>query len=243
MTNTNLLEVKNLKKSYGKKLILKGIDINVNKAEIVGLLGPNGAGKTSIFYIISGAIHANKGEVLFNKKDISKLPMYKRSRLGIAYLAQEASIFRNLSVENNLMAILENIEPNKKVRISIRNEMIEKFRLNKVAKQLALTLSGGERRRLEIARCLITKPSLLMLDEPFSGVDPIAINEIKEIIINLQKEGLGILITDHNARETLKIVHHAYIVFNGKILANGTSEELIQNTKIQKIYIGENFSI
>ena len=241
--NNSLLEAKDLKKFYGKVPVIKGIDISVNEKEIVGLLGPNGAGKTTTFYMISGLAKTNKGEILFKGKNILNLPMYKRSRLGISYLAQEASIFRNLSVENNLLAILEFIEPNKKNQQMIKEEMIERFHLNKVAKQLALTLSGGERRRLEIARCLVTNPSLLMLDEPFSGIDPIAVNEIKEIIVKLKNDGLGILITDHNVRETLKIVDRAYIVYEGKILARGTSDELVKDEKIQKIYIGSNFTL
>ena len=236
-----ILSAKNLYKSYGKRAIITGIDINLYQSEIIGLLGPNGAGKTTTFHMITGLINSDKGEILFNGKNITVFPMYKRSRLGMSYLIQEPSIFRNLSVENNLLAILETVEFDKKKRLERLDELINHFSLNTVRKQLALTLSGGERKRLEIARCLCTKPSLLMLDEPFSGVDPIAIKEIKNIILDLQKKGLTILITDHNVRETLDIVNRAYIVFQGKIFAQGKSQDLMNDPSIQDIYIGDSF--
>ena len=238
-----ILSAKNLHKSYGKRLVINGIDIDLYRSEIVGLLGPNGAGKTTTFHMISGLVETDKGSIELNSRDITSLPMYKRSRLGLSYLAQEPSIFRNLSVENNLLGILETVEFNKIKCMERLNELIDNFSLGKVRKQLALTLSGGERRRLEIARCLCTKPSFLMLDEPFSGVDPIAVAEIKGIILDLQKKGLTILITDHNVRETLDIVDRAYIVYQRKILAQGKSSDLINDSRIQDIYIGDSFKI
>jgi len=235
------IETKNLVKIYGKRKVVKDISINVNQGEIVGILGPNGAGKSTTFYMILGLIKANGGQVLFNGKDIVKLPMYKRAQLGIGYLAQEPSIFHKLTVEENVMAILETLKISKQERKRRLEEHLDELNLTKLAKQKAYTLSGGERRKLEITRSLVTNPSFLLMDEPFAGVDPLAVADIQEIVKKLRDKNIGILITDHNVPDMLKIVERAYIVFNGEILFAGTSRELVADPKAREVYLGEQF--
>lgn len=235
------IETKNLVKIYGKRKVVKDISINVNQGEVVGILGPNGAGKSTTFYMILGLIKANGGQVLFNGKDIVKLPMYKRAQLGIGYLAQEPSIFHKLTVEQNVMAILETLKISKQERKRRLDEHLEDLNLTKLAKQKAYTLSGGERRKLEITRSLVTNPSFLLMDEPFAGVDPLAVADIQDIIKKLRDKNIGILITDHNVPDMLKIVERAYIVFNGEILFAGSSRELVNDSKAREVYLGEQF--
>lgn len=238
-----MLQTEKLVKEYGGRAVVNGVDINCRKGEIVGLLGPNGAGKTTSFYMIVGLVRPNGGRVFFNGKDVTDLAMYKRARMGMGYLPQEESIFRKLSVEDNIMAILETTDLGKAERKARCEELLEQFGIAHVRKQLALTLSGGEKRRLTIARSLVTNPSLLMLDEPFSGVDPIAVQDVQEIVSDLRKLGLGILITDHNVRETLSIVDRAYLIYEGRVLMQGTKEYLINNPEARRLYLGENFSM
>ena len=242
-TGEPILQTEQLVKIYSGRAVVNGVDINCRKGEIVGLLGPNGAGKTTSFYMIAGLVRPNSGRVIFNGKDVSDLAMYKRARMGMGYLPQEESIFRKLTVEQNIMAILENTAMNKAARKARCEELLEQFGITHVRKQLALTLSGGEKRRLTIARSLVTEPSLLMLDEPFSGVDPIAVQDVQGIVSGLRKLGLGILITDHNVRETLSIVDRAYLIFEGRVLMQGTKDFLINNPEARRLYLGENFSM
>jgi lipopolysaccharide export system ATP-binding protein len=238
-----MLQTEKLVKIYGGRAVVNGVDINCRKGEIVGLLGPNGAGKTTSFYMIVGLVQPNGGRVIFNGEDVTGLAMYKRARMGMGYLPQEESIFRKLTVENNIMAILETTTMKRAERKARCEELLEQFGIAHVRKQLALTLSGGEKRRLTIARSLVTNPSLLMLDEPFSGVDPIAVQDVQEIVSGLRKLGLGILITDHNVRETLSIVDRAYLIFEGRVLMQGTKDYLINNPEARRLYLGENFSM
>ena len=238
-----MLQTDKLVKVYGGRAVVNGVDINCRKGEIVGLLGPNGAGKTTSFYMIVGLVRPNGGRVIFNGEDVTTLAMFKRARMGMGYLPQEESIFRKLSVQDNIMAILETTPMNKAERKARCEELLEQFGIAHVRKQLALTLSGGEKRRLTIARSLVTNPSLLMLDEPFSGVDPIAVQDVQEIVSGLRKLGLGILITDHNVRETLSIVDRAYLIFEGRVLMQGTKDYLINNPDARRLYLGENFSM
>ena len=238
-----MLQTEQLVKTYGGRAVVNGVDINCRKGEIVGLLGPNGAGKTTSFYMMVGLVRPNSGRVRFNGEDVTDLAMFKRARMGMGYLPQEESIFRKLTVEQNIMAILETTPLDKKARNERCDELLEQFGIAHVRKQLALTLSGGEKRRLTIARSLVTKPSLLMLDEPFSGVDPIAVQDVQGIVSGLRKLGLGILITDHNVRETLSIVDRAYLIFEGRVLMQGTKEYLINNPEARRLYLGENFSM
>ena len=238
-----MLQTDKLVKVYGGRAVVNGVDINCRKGEIVGLLGPNGAGKTTSFYMIVGLVRPNGGRVVFNGEDVTNLAMYKRARMGMGYLPQEESIFRKLTVQDNIMAILETTPLNKAERKARCEELLEQFGIAHVRKQLALTLSGGEKRRLTIARSLVTNPSLLMLDEPFSGVDPIAVQDVQEIVSGLRKLGLGILITDHNVRETLSIVDRAYLIYEGRVLMQGTKEYLINNPDARRLYLGENFSM
>jgi lipopolysaccharide export system ATP-binding protein len=238
-----MLQTEKLVKVYGGRAVVNGVDINCRKGEIVGLLGPNGAGKTTSFYMIVGLVQPNGGRVVFNGRDVTTLAMYKRARMGMGYLPQEESIFRKLTVENNIMAILETTPMNRAERKARCEELLEQFGIAHVRKQLALTLSGGEKRRLTIARSLVTNPSLLMLDEPFSGVDPIAVQDVQEIVSGLRKLGLGILITDHNVRETLSIVDRAYLIYEGRVLMQGTKDYLINNPEARRLYLGENFSM
>lgn len=238
-----MLQTHGLVKTYGGRNVVNGVDINCHRGEIVGLLGPNGAGKTTSFYMMVGLVRPNAGSVFFNGHDVTDLAMYKRARMGMGYLPQEESIFRKLTVEQNIMAILETTELNKAQRKARCDELLEQFGIAHVRKQMALTLSGGEKRRLTIARSLVTNPSLLMLDEPFSGVDPLAVQDVQAIVSNLRKTGLGILITDHNVRETLSIVDRAYLIFEGRVLMQGTKEHLIASPEARRLYLGENFSM
>ena len=231
----------NLVKRYGQRKVVDGISLYADCGEIVGLLGPNGAGKTTTFYMVVGLVRPNEGVVKFKNKVVTRVPVYKRARMGLGYLAQEASIFRKLTVEENILAILETMNLKASEHRSRLDELMESLSLTKVARQRAYTLSGGERRKLEIARALVRKPSILMLDEPFSGVDPLAVNDIQEIVRGLRDKGLGIIITDHNVRETLSVVDRAYMVFEGKILREGTSEELVKDPLAREFYLGENF--
>ena len=233
----------NIVKIYGRKEVVKEISIEVNKGEIVGLLGPNGAGKTTSFYMIVGLIKPNSGKVFFDGDDISNLPMYKRAQLGIGYLAQEASIFRKMTVEDNLLSVLEMTNLNKSEQKQKCEDLLDEFGLQKIRQNIGGLLSGGERRRTEIARCLATDPSFILLDEPFAGVDPIAVEDIQDIVSKLKEKNIGILITDHNVHETLSITDRAYLLYDGKILKSGTSEELVSDEMVRKLYLGRNFEL
>ncbi len=237
------LVARNLVKAYGERTVVNGMNVEVRCGEIVGLLGPNGAGKTTTFYMIVGLVKPNEGSVTFRGHDLTHLPVFMRARKGLGYLAQEASIFRKLSVWNNVMAILETLDMPRRQRKARCEELLGAFDLMKVAKQPAYTLSGGERRKLEIARALVRKPSILMLDEPFAGVDPLSVNEIQNICRRLAAQGLGIIITDHNVRETLSVVDRAYLVYNGRLLAEGTSEFLVNNEEVRRLYLGQDFQM
>ena len=230
-----------LVKSYGDRTVVNGMSMDVRCGEIVGLLGPNGAGKTTTFYMIVGLVRPDEGSVTFRGEDVTGLPVFLRARKGLGYLAQEASVFRKLSVWNNVMAIIETLDMKRADRKTRCEELLESLDLMKVAKQPAYTLSGGERRKLEIARALVQNPSVLMLDEPFAGVDPIAVKGIQDIVRDLQKSGYGILITDHNARETLSIVERAYLLYDGVVRFEGTGDELIADPDARRIYFGEDF--
>ena len=236
-----LLNVTGLKKSYGGRKVVDNVSFSVNEAEIVGLLGKNGAGKTTTFRMTIGMIPADAGRVVFESEDVSRLPMYQRARRGMGYLAQEPSIFQRLSVEDNLLAILEMMHLSRTERKAIAAELLRDFGLAHVAKQHARTLSGGERRRLEVARALVTRPSLMLLDEPFTGVDPIAIFDIQGFIKNLKGRGIGVLLTDHNVHAALSIVDRAYILNEGKVFRHGTSQELINDPDVKRVYLGATF--
>ncbi|MEI6645570.1 MAG: LPS export ABC transporter ATP-binding protein [bacterium] len=235
------IQATGLVKQYGTRTVVNGVSINVRCGEIVGLLGPNGAGKTTTFYMLVGLVKPNEGLVSFRGINITRTPVYRRARMGIGYLAQEASIFRKLTVEENVLAILETLKLTKNQRKERAEELLASLGLTKVTKQRAYTLSGGERRKLEIARALVRSPAILMLDEPFSGVDPLAVHDIQEIIRGLRDKGLGIIVTDHNVRETLSIVDRAYLVFDGQILCEGTSDFLVQDESARRVYLGANF--
>ncbi len=243
MSLMELLKTEELVKSYRHRKVVDGVSLTVNRGEIVGLLGPNGAGKTTTFYMIVGLIRAEGGKVFFGSADVTHLPMSRRARLGMGYLSQEPSIFRNLTVEENILAILETLPMKRSQRWKRKNELLTELGISKLAESRACTLSGGERRRLEIARALVTDPSFIMLDEPFAGVDPIAVADVQQIIIYLREKGLGILITDHNVRETLSITQRSYIMFESRILISGTSEELTNDPRARKIYLGEQFML
>ena len=236
-----ILQTEKLVKIYGGRAVVNGIDIELRRGEIVGLLGPNGAGKTTSFYMIVGLVRPNRGRVLFNGDDVTDHAMFKRARMGMGYLPQEESIFRKMTVKENIMAILETQPLSRKERKSRCDELLTQFGIEHVASQLALTLSGGEKRRLTIARSLVTKPSLLMLDEPFSGVDPIAVADVQQHVANLRDAGLGILITDHNVRETLSIVDRAYLIVDGKVVTQGSKDFLINDPVARRFYLGEGF--
>lgn len=241
MPETGQLTTDNLVKRYGKRTVVNHVSIDVRQGEIVGLLGPNGAGKTTTFYMSVGLITPNGGRIFLDKTDITKMPVYKRAKMGIGYLAQEASVFRKLSVEDNLRAVLEMTDLTRKQQKEKLESLINEFRLQKVRKNYGDRLSGGERRRTEIARCLAISPKFIMLDEPFAGVDPIAVEDIQSIVYKLKDKNIGILITDHNANETLSITDRAYLLFEGKILYQGTSEELAANPVVREKYLGRNF--
>ena len=231
----------NIKKTYKGRNVVNGVSVEVNQGEIVGLLGPNGAGKTTSFYMIVGLVKPDSGNVFLDEKNITEYPMYKRAQLGIGYLPQEVSVFRKLSVEDNIMAILEMTDLNKIERKERLEQLLEEFSLTHVRKNLGNRLSGGEKRRTEIARSLATNPKFVLLDEPFAGVDPIAVEDIQSIVSDLKKKNIGILITDHNVQETLSITDRAYLLFEGNILKTGTAEELADDEQVLKVYLGQNF--
>jgi lipopolysaccharide export system ATP-binding protein len=238
-----LMYTEGLKKVYDGRAVVNGVDIEVKEGEIVGLLGPNGAGKTTTFYMIVGLVRPNGGKVFFDGKDATDEPMFKRARLGMGYLPQEESIFRRLSVRDNILAVMETQPYSKEEREEQCQQLMEKFGIDHVADNLALTLSGGEKRRLTIARSLVTEPKLLMLDEPFSGVDPIAVSEIQDIIRMLRSAGLAILITDHNVRETLNIVDRAYLIYEGQVRRHGSKDVLVNDPEARRLYLGEDFTM
>ena len=242
LANTKI-ETRGLIKEFGKRRVVNKVDVHVNAGEIVGLLGPNGAGKTTTFYMVVGLVPATEGRVFLNDDDLTDLPMYRRARFGIGYLPQEASVFRKMTVEQNIRAIAETMPFNKAQREDCVTQHLDDLGLTHLAKQKAYTLSGGERRRLEISRALVTNPKFLLMDEPFSGVDPISVNEVQKIIVQLKEKGIGVLITDHNVRETLAIVDRAYLLHEGTILAEGSSDFLINDPKSREFYLGENFNM
>ena len=237
------LFAENLIKAYKGKEVVKGISVEVNQGEIVGLLGPNGAGKTTSFYMIVGLIKPNGGKIFLDNQDITKFPMYKRAQYGIGYLAQEASVFRKLSIEDNIMSVLELTKLNKKERVEKMESLIEEFGLGHIRKNRGDLLSGGERRRTEIARALATDPHFILLDEPFAGVDPVAVEDIQRIVAQLKNKNIGILITDHNVQETLAITDRTYLMFEGSILKHGVPEELAEDEMVRKVYLGKNFEL
>ncbi len=241
--NEFLVEAADLVKIYNRKRVVNGVHLNVKPGEIVGLLGPNGAGKTTSFYMIVGLIKPDEGRVAFRSRNVTRTPMYQRARMGMGYLSQEPSIFRRMTVEQNVMAILETLPLSSRERRERLAFLLEELKIAHLAKQRAYTLSGGERRRLEITRALVTSPSLILLDEPFSGVDPLAVYDVQQIIIELKERGLGILITDHNVRETLAVVDRAYLICEGKVLREGTSSFLINDEVSRELYLGPRFSM
>ena len=238
-----ILSAENLEKRFGRRTVVKDVSLQVNQNEIVGLLGPNGAGKTTTFHMITGMIRPNLGKVILGDKNLTKLPMYKRARLGVGYLSQEPSVFKKLTVEQNLMAILEMMPIRKSDAINRCDDLLEEFSIEKLAKQRADTLSGGERRRLEIARALVTNPKFILLDEPFAGIDPIAVNDIQTIVQKLKEKGIGVLITDHNVHETLSITDRAYLLYDGAILKSGDAESLSNDKHVREVYLGESFKL
>jgi lipopolysaccharide export system ATP-binding protein len=233
----------NLVKKYGKRTVVKGVSIEVEQGEIVGLLGPNGAGKTTSFYMITGLIKPNAGRIFLGEEEITNLPMYRRAQKGVGYLAQEASVFRTMSVENNILSVMEMAGFDKEVRLERLEHLIEEFGLQKVRKSLGVQLSGGERRRCEIARALAINPKFILLDEPFAGVDPIAVEDIQHIIAKLKTMNIGVIITDHNVHETLAITDRAYLLYEGSILESGTAQQLADNPEVRKKYLGQNFEL
>ncbi len=239
----SVLTTSGLSKKYKKRVVVDNVDLLVNQGEVVGLLGPNGAGKSTTFYMVVGLIKPNLGRVLLDTKDITDLPTYERARLGIGYLPQDPSIFRKMTVEENIYAILETLDISNAERASRLKELLNEFGIAHLAKHMAYTLSGGERRRVEITRALVTRPKFLLLDEPFVGIDPITVAEIQQVILQLKKRGLGILITDHNVRETLSITDRAYIIYSGKILMSGTAQELVNDKKAKEFYLGQKFAL
>ncbi|RMF12168.1 MAG: LPS export ABC transporter ATP-binding protein [Alphaproteobacteria bacterium] len=237
------LLVRNVTRSFKKRPVLRGVSLSVKRGEVVGLLGPNGAGKTTSFYTITGLIAPDSGRILLDGEDITRLPMFRRARLGIGYLPQEASIFRGLSVEDNILAVLEVTEKDRDTRQVMLDDLLAEFSIARLRHAPALALSGGERRRVEIARALAARPSIILLDEPFAGIDPIAINDIRELVTHLKHRGLGVLITDHNVRETLDIVDRAYIIHDGAVLMEGPPEEIVANPDVRRVYLGERFRL
>lgn len=237
------LKVSNIVKEYGKRCVVNNVSLELKQGEIVGLLGPNGAGKTTTFYMICGMIRPDEGEIEFDRDIITKLPMYKRARLGIGYLPQEASVFRKMTVRENVMSILQFMDLDKKEKEEKCETLLNDFHISKIRDSKGYTLSGGERRRTEIARCLATDPKFILLDEPFAGIDPIASEEIMKIVAALKSKGIGVLITDHNVHETLSIVDRAYILIDGKIFRSGSADELANDEMVKKLYLGENFNL
>ena len=238
-----MLDVEGLVKIYGSRTVVDDVSFTVRSGEIIGLLGKNGAGKTTTFRMTIGMIHADEGAIRFFGRDVTRLPMYKRARLGMGYLSQESSVFRGLTVEQNLNAILETTPLSSSERVRKRDELVEEFGLGKLLRSKASVLSGGEKRRLEIARALITDPSLILLDEPFSGVDPIAVSDIQQIIFRLRERGIGILLTDHNVRETLNTTDRSFIILDGRIIAQGNRDEILSSPQARKYYLGESFTM
>lgn len=238
----HLLSVQGIMKSFGKRQVVKGVSLTVGKGEAVGILGPNGAGKTTVFYMITGLIKPDQGKVTIEGRDVTKLPMYQRARLGIGYLPQEASIFRGLTVEQNIRAVLEVTERSKKERERQLEALLDEFRITRLRKSPSIALSGGERRRLEIARALASRPSYILLDEPFAGVDPIARGDIRALVRHLTQRGIGVLITDHDAPEMLKLIDRGYIIYDGKVFTEGTPAEIVANEEVRRVYLGDMFS-
>jgi lipopolysaccharide export system ATP-binding protein len=237
------LRVVGLRKSYRKRPVIRDVSLQLDRGEVVALLGPNGSGKTTCFYSIAGLVAPEGGQVLIDGRDVTMLPMYRRARLGIGYLPQEMSIFRGLSVENNILAILEIAEPDHSARRERLEELLSEFSITHLRRAPALALSGGERRRVEIARCLAAGPKYVLLDEPFAGVDPIAVGEIRALVHDLKDRGLGVLITDHNVRETLEIVDRAYILHDGRVLMSGTTDEVVRDENVRRVYLGQSFRV
>ncbi|HKL64612.1 MAG TPA: LPS export ABC transporter ATP-binding protein [Roseovarius sp.] len=237
------LRVENLRKSYSKKLVIRDVSLALDQGEVVALLGPNGSGKTTTFYAIAGLIHPEGGHIYIDGRDVTALPMYRRAKLGIGYLPQEMSIFRGLSAEDNIMAILEIAEPSRARRRERLEQLLSEFSIEHLRRAPALALSGGERRRVEIARCLAANPRYLLLDEPFAGVDPISVGDIRHLVAELKKRGIGVLITDHNVRETLEIVDRAYILHDGKVLMSGSPRDVVENENVRRVYLGDSFRI
>ena len=237
----SVLRIEHLSKSYGNRMVLRDISMIARQGESVGLLGPNGAGKTTAFYCITGQLNATGGQIFLNSQDITHLPFYQRARLHIGYLPQENSVFRGMTVEQNIMAILEVVEPDKKKRQQKLDALLDEFAISSLRRSPATALSGGERRRVEIARALANDPKFILLDEPFAGIDPIAVNEIRSLVSQLKNRGLGVIITDHNVRETLGITDRSYVRHDGKILKQGTTDEIINDEMVKKVYLGEDF--
>lgn len=235
------LKVVNLRKSYRRRPVIRDVSLELGRGEVVALLGPNGSGKTTCFYSIAGLVTAEGGQVIVDGRDVSNLPMYRRAQLGIGYLPQEMSIFRGLNVEDNILAILEITEPDKKARRERLEQLLSEFSIEHLRRAPSLALSGGERRRVEIARCLAAGPKYVLLDEPFAGVDPIAVGEIRHLVAELKNRGIGVLITDHNVQETLQIVDRAYILHDGRVLMSGTTEEVVKDENVRRVYLGANF--
>jgi lipopolysaccharide export system ATP-binding protein len=240
---TKVLRAQNLVKKYGDFYAVNDIDLNLNKGEVVGLLGPNGAGKTTTFYMITGMIRPSSGKIIFGDKDITKSPMYKRARMGIGYLAQEPSIFGKLNVEDNLKIVLETIISSKEEQNNLIDKLLNEFNISHIRNNMGAGLSGGERRRVEICRTLALKPDFVLLDEPFAGVDPIAVEDIQQMIISLKQQNIGVLITDHNVRETLSITDRSYLLHGGKILKSGDAQTLASDEEVRRIYLGKNFKL
>jgi lipopolysaccharide export system ATP-binding protein len=238
-----VLSVHGIQKSFVGRMVVKGVSLYVRRGEAVGLLGPNGAGKTTVFYMTTGLIQADKGRIELDGHDVTRLPMYQRARLGIGYLPQEASIFRGLNVEDNIRAVLEVIEPNAKRREQDLNSLLEEFNIARLRKTPSIALSGGERRRVEIARALATRPSYMLLDEPFAGIDPIAVGDIQALVRHLTNRGIGVLITDHNVRETLGLTDRAYIIYSGEVLMEGRPDDIVNNPDVRRLYLGEEFKL
>lgn len=243
VASSNRLTVSSVVKSFKKRPVVRGVSLTLEPGQAVGLLGPNGAGKTTVFYMITGLIPADEGRIVIDGYDVTRLPMYRRARLGIGYLPQEASIFRGLTVEGNIRAVLEVVEPDKKERERQLDALLEEFGITKLRKSPSIALSGGERRRVEIARALASRPSYMLLDEPFAGIDPIAIGDIRALVHHLTSRGIGVLITDHNVRETLELIDRAYIIYDGEVLTEGTPEEIIANEDVRRVYLGDEFSL
>lgn len=239
----DVLQAQALAKSFKRRKVVRGVSLNIRRGEAVGLLGPNGAGKTTVFYMITGLIPADEGRIIIDGHDVTRLPMYRRARLGIGYLPQEASIFRGLTVEENILAVLEIVESNRKERKRQLDALLEEFDIARLRKSPAIALSGGERRRVEIARALASRPSYMLLDEPFAGIDPIAIGDIRALVRHLTQRGIGVLITDHNVRETLELIDRAYIIYDGQVLTEGRPNEIIANEEVRRVYLGDQFSL